>query len=438
MGLLPMENWRFHLESLVNEDHSVRIEAAFATDPDRCPVCSAPLYRHGSFTMTFRDTPIGNKAVRIQLDRKRYRCRACGKTFRQPLTGVSEQRRMTERLIEFLGEESLGRTFADVARNAGVDEATVRAIFHEYTRTALAALHPESPRVLGIDEVHLNRRNRCVFSNVEMGTILEMLPNWSRDSVYRFLVTGLTDRTRVEVVVIDMHNPYRLAIQPALPNVQVVVDKFHVVRMANQALDRVRLDIRAGMTERQRRTLMRSRFLLLRRNAELDEMERMNLAAWLDQFPVLRSAYFLKEDFFQIYEAQDRGTAMEIYDNWHETIPDGLRLAYQPLVTAMQNWREEIFNYIECRYTNATTEALNGIIKIANRLGRGYNFRTLRAKMLLTKGVRMQHRFGVRGARDLTPDELSALWVDLGASLSTIESMIHSGFFFPNSTTDSG
>lgn len=52
----------------------------------------------------------------------------------------------------------------------------------------------------------------------------------------------------------------------------------------------------------------------------------------------------------------------------------------------MGNWRGEIFAYFDHRYSNAT-EALNGLIKIVNRTGRGYSFRTLRAKMLLSKGV---------------------------------------------------
>lgn len=36
----------------------------------------------------------------------------------------------------------------------------------------------------------------------------------------------------------------------------------------------------------------------------------------------------------------------------------------------MGNWREEIFAYFDHRYTNATTEALNGVIKTVNRTGR--------------------------------------------------------------------
>ena len=46
------------------------------------------------------------------------------------------------------------------------------------------------------------------------------------------------------------------------------------------------------------------------------------------------------------------------------------------------NWRPEIFNYFDTPITNAFTEALNGLAKIANRMGRGYSFEAIRAKLL--------------------------------------------------------
>lgn len=60
-----------------------------------------------------------------------------------------------------------------------------------------------------------------------------------------------------------------------------------------------------------------------------------------------------------------------------------MRVAFAELLSAMKNWREPIFNYFDHRVTNAYTEAMNGLIKIANRAGRGYSFEVLRARMLL-------------------------------------------------------
>ena len=61
--------------------------------------------------------------------------------------------------------------------------------------------------------------------------------------------------------------------------------------------------------------------------------------------------------------------------------------AFEPITKAVHNWKEEIFNYFEHPITNAYTESLNSLIRVINRLGRGYSFEALRAKILFTEGV---------------------------------------------------
>jgi transposase len=65
---------------------------------------------------------------------------------------------------------------------------------------------------------------------------------------------------------------------------------------------------------------------------------------------------------------------------------------FQPILTAMTNWETEIFNYFDHPITNAYTEALNGLIKMVNRTGRGYSFEALRAKILYTEGLKKIRR----------------------------------------------
>lgn len=53
----------------------------------------------------------------------------------------------------------------------------------------------------------------------------------------------------------------------------------------------------------------------------------------------------------------------------------------------MDHWETEIFAYFDHPVTNAYTEALNGLIRAMYRLGRGYSFEAIRAKILFTEGV---------------------------------------------------
>ncbi len=82
---------------------------------------------------------------------------------------------------------------------------------------------------------------------------------------------------------------------------------------------------------------------------------------------------------------------------------------------------------------------INGIIKLANRSGRGYKFRTLRARLLFTKGVRKIHQEVIPNygwGRDLV-DVVFGRTMDLGADFSTILKRLHDGSLLPLSTDHS-
>lgn len=163
-----------------------------------------------------------------------------------------------------------------------------------------------------------------------------------------------------------MWKPYKDAVNTILPHAKVVVDKFHVVRMANQALDNVRKSLKAHMSQKERRTLMRERFILLKRKHDLNERESFLLDTWLGN---LR------------------------YSQWrHRCMSSNSKDAYKDLVRAVDNWHVEIFNYFDKRLTNAYTESINSIIRQVERMGRGYSFDALRAKILFNEKLHKKRK----------------------------------------------
>jgi hypothetical protein len=69
-----------------------------------------------------------------------------------------------------------------------------------------------------------------------------------------------------------------------------------------------------------------------------------------------------------------------------------LQPPFKDLLTAMGNWRFEIFAYFDHRIINAHTEAMNGIAKLTNQIGRGYSFEVIRAKMIYGNGLIVNER----------------------------------------------
>jgi transposase len=97
--------------------------------------------------------------------------------------------------------------------------------------------------------------------------------------------------------------------------------------------------------------------------------------------------YSFKESFYKIYDSSDKYEALDRYQVWELSFPPNMRDAFAQLIKAWRNWQPYILNYFEHKITNAYTESLNNLIRVANRNGRGYSFDVLRAKMLFAEGV---------------------------------------------------
>lgn len=173
-----------------------------------------------------------------------------------------------------------------------------------------------------------------------------------------------------------------------LPQARVVIDKWHVLKYADMGLENVRKSLRAGLQAKQRRTLVHDRFLLLRRAKTLKPEQQLILETWTNRFPLLGNAYQAKEAFHEIYSITDKQAAINAYAFWQAALPAELKGPFKELLSAMKNWHAQIFNYFDGnQITNAYTEAINGLIKIDNRAGRGYSFDVLRARVMLARNA---------------------------------------------------
>ena len=343
------------------------------------------------------DLPIRGKRVGITVQRHRYRCCACHCTFFEALPCMNESHFMTNRLMTYIQQEALRRAFVSIADEVGLAESTIRALFSEFA----ANLHPRIPATsllyLGIDELYLLHQYRCVFTDVEHHQIIDLLRERTKATVISYL-QRLPDtiKEHITVVCTDMWASYHEAVHEVLPHAHLVVDKFHVLKLLSGCLETVRKEVRKSLTDKQRRTLMHDRFLLLRRASDLDESETLIVEAWLNNFPQLETAYHLKETFYDIYEAPTEEAALSRYFAWFADITHEVYEAFLPLTLAIEHYGDAIFNYFTYRYTAGYTESLNGLMKLTQRMGRGYSFEAIRAKVLLTNGLRKTTRPGYR------------------------------------------
>jgi transposase len=372
--------------ALEQNEHDYHIDAVVKETPKVCPHCQSDnLVGFGHREQTVRDLPIHGRRVGLYIDTRRFQCRACNKTFYEALPEMDERRPMTHRLVAWIGKQCIKRTFASIAEEVGIDEKSVRSVFRDYVNELEKTIRFETPKWMGIDEIHLIRP-RGVIANIQNNTIVELLPNRNKDTVVRFL-HHLEGKEHIQYVAMDMWQPYRDACTAVIPDAKIVIDKFHVVKMANEAVEKVRKGLRGRLTLKEKRGLMHDRFVLLKRERDLTDKDSLLLSGWVKNYDELGLAYRLKEDFFKIYDCTSSDEAQGSYLAWKLRITSEVEFAFHDLVRAWDNWAPWILGYFDHPITNAYTESLNNLIRVMNRLGRGYSFEALRAKILFAEGA---------------------------------------------------
>lgn len=363
MDILNLTGW--HVTACEAGEDRYDIHAVPLSRASPCLACgSLAVVGHGTDAQVVRDFPCHGKYVLIHVDRQRYRCKQCQKTWFEPLPEVDERRQATSRLVCYIERQALRRTFVALALEIGVDEKTIRNIFHDHVAELEQARRVEAPAILGIDELHLLGHPRGVLTNLEAKTVLEVLPDRKKSTIAHYL-GHLPSKERVQVAVIDMWRPYWEALQEQLPQAAIVIDKFHVFKMLSQAVEAVRKDIRNSLSDRQRRTLMHDRFLLLKRPRSLNEQDQLILESWLGTFPRLKAVYERKEEFYGIYDASTQEEAFSSYFAWLEHVAqDGIMDAFLDLALAIEHWGDGIFAYFQHRYTGGFVEAANGLGRV--------------------------------------------------------------------------
>jgi transposase len=385
--ILNLPDWK--AIATQQEGIQIVIEADYTIKPKACQKCGVidRLYRHGAKATTYRDSPIRGAPVNILANVQRYRCRDCGETFLQPLGSIQPDMRMTVRCVEYIKTQCLRDTFLRIAEHIGCDDKTVRKIAAEHIAALNLQFKPHLPEWLGIDETQIDGKLRCIITDVKNRIPIDMLPDRDKDSVKTWL-NKFRDKRTVKGLAIDMWRPYKDAVETVFPGLPVVIDKFHLVKMANKAMDDVRIALAKDQVKAVGKEWMRRKALLRMRYKNLDEKGRFSLGMWLDNEPHVKTAYDLKEAFYDIYDAPSKIDAANRLDAWRASVPASMKKgkkSFAPLLTATKNWRTEMLAIFDFPISNGYTEALNGVAKVINRQGRGYSFDVLRARLLFSK-----------------------------------------------------
>jgi len=351
-----------------------------------CPRCGQVTTKvHDRRQQNKQDRRLRDKAVYLTLIKRRFRCLWCSKVFTEPDEVFGPRRRSSYRFREYLGQEALHQTVRRTAGKEKVGEGLVRRCVAEEIGKRLGAREVEEiPQFMGLDEFSVSGRRlyHTAICNLVKGEVMEVVEGRGRQKVEGYL-DKLLQPERVKGLAMDMHEPFRQAVRMCLPQAKIVVDKFHLIRHINRAMDKVRSRLQGGNRSGKKRDLFRSRYTLLKGSERLADWEKERLGQLFSHYPELRRAWVLKEGFRTWYREPNRSSAEEKLELLEQTIANSALPEFKELLHTLTNWREEILNYFDYRITNGFVEGKNNRIKTIKRMAYGYrNMNNFRMRIL--------------------------------------------------------
>ena len=347
-----------------------------------------------------KDLPASGQRVRLWCRQRRLACleAACPrKSFTQVTDQLPARARLTSRLRTKVATSIAGsnRPVADVAEEYGVSWRSAHYCLIAHASGWLPT--PEPTRVLVIDETRARsvrwlkedtgwkRSDPWMTSFVNAdpdvsGRLLGLVPGRSGGCVKTWL--SLQDQQfldGIEVAVIDPSAPYASGIRAALPNAQIAVDKWHLVKLGNDMLTQVRQRVsrdRHGRRGRKTDAAWAHRRLLLTAGDRLSprQLDRLRrVLAEDDPTDEIGAAWGCKERLRQLLDSPaDPWILRPRLEAFYRAcaaadMPETTRLA-----RTIETWWPHILVALERGVTNARTEGFNRIIKQVKRAGCGY------------------------------------------------------------------
>jgi transposase len=249
---LPMSNSiLFHAQGVRGFEHqrwdwSDSTATCFATRQPgrfRCPSCgSADVTATPVGRRTVKGLPLGTRPFELNVQMHRLKCHDCGAYRMEQLPFLpSSHARITRALQRTIVELRAQMSISAIASYFGVDWKTVKDAEKEHLRRKYRTIDLHDVTTIGIDEIHIGRRRyKTVVRDLQSGAVLHVGDGRGADALKPFGRRLTASGAEVETVAMDMAAGYGSWVQNALPNAVIVYDHFHLVRLMNEKLDRVR------------------------------------------------------------------------------------------------------------------------------------------------------------------------------------------------------
>jgi len=248
---------------------------------------------------------------------------------------------------------------------------------------------------LSIDEVSLSKGELYTFvtnkkGKGKQGTMVASIKGTRSQDIIKVLEKlPLESRKKVKEITLDMAKNMESSVKIAFPEATLVTDRFHVVKLAMESLQHLRIKERWKELDKENKAILeakkegekykpiqlsngdtpkqllaRSRYIIAKKTNDWTENQKQRATLLFKLYPHLELAYKHTLEFRSIYENTDKLIAKERFDKWIEdTFEDKLETFYTTANTVKANF-DNILNFFNNRNTNANAESFNAKIKL--------------------------------------------------------------------------
>jgi transposase len=380
--------WTVSRSDFDPEAHRLDIQIDFASGSRfACPVCGAadcPAY--DTERKTWRHLNFFQHEAYLTARVPRIRCDICGiKTVTVPW---ARQDSGFTLLFEALVMTMVSAMpVAAVARIVGEHDTRLWRVVHHYVDQARARIDTSDVTRIAIDETAARRGHNYItlFADIDQARVLFATEGKDAATVAAFagdLAAHGGDPEAIEEVCIDMSPAFIKGVAENLPNAAVTFDKFHAVKIVNDAVDQVR------RSEQKRQNVLKgTRYIWLRNPANLSERQQAILDALPTHHLKTARAYQMRLAFQELYQQDSPKQAAQYLKRWyfwatHSRLSPMIDAAH----TVKRHWNG-ILRWFDSKIANGLIEGINSLVQAAKAKARGYrSVRNLKAMVYLLAG----------------------------------------------------
>ena len=369
----------------VNEDGSVDFTLEIPVAEQVCPHCGASTRK--SKGKRSRDVKFGamqHHTVTATYLQRRYKCQECNHTFIEKNPFVSRYLRLSKSNLEYLFRQ-LGEkgSFTEMAKRSDVSVSTVI----RYCSKLAIPKPAQLPTVLGIDEYKGNAEGQMyqvIITDLRNHSVVDILPKRETRALIQYFKTFSKEaREQVKYIVMDMCPLFKLVMQTMFSHAHIVADRYHVCRLVDWALERVRKREQKQIVTHSR-MLKYNRRVLMKNPDTLTESERVKLLEILRMSDDLRRAYGLRLGFRKIFKTYSIPNIERHIQLWLKIVESSHLPEFSNFKTSFISWFPQIVNAFVLPYSNGFTEGCNNNIKVLKRISYGLrHFERFRVRILL-------------------------------------------------------